>query len=309
MSDQEKLNKARVHFDRGEYPDARKLLEEVTTQDPTIRINVLSVFISVLDHVTENDKLLAVATEGVDVATKAGNETMRSYFLGKKCFFLLSDLSMLLYRQKNLTLSAQVFDWIDFSLERDKREYEEKEKRRKELEMEINLTLNTVIEEVESSSVHNFKGHQFSTIGDAYSSKYLVYKLDHQKGGKLKSKIANMYFVRRWNLDRYLYDRKVRARIDESRDKCIQYFERSIKEFEQAGMKSEQAHTIYNLAAKLKLFNRFRRSQKLLNEAKNMAESINEKRLLEKISYLKKDVEDKNKHLRDYVSEFGLDMP
>lgn len=309
MSDREKLNKARELYDRGEYPEARKLLEEITTKDPSIRINVLSALIGVLDHVSENDKLLAVANEGIEIATRTGNDTMQSYFLGKKCFFLMSDLSAMIYRQKNLTLSARVFEWIGFSLERDKVEYQMIGEERKKLEKEIDLSLAAVIEGAERNPDHEFRGHQLSTIGDAYSSKYLADKLDFQDGGKYKSKIANLYFVRRWNLDRYLYGRDVRRKIDESRDKCIQYFERAIIEFELAGMKSEQAHTLYNLAVKLRTFNRFRRARKLLEEAKVMATSANDKRLLDKISAFEKELADKNRNIRDYVSEFGLDMP
>lgn len=309
MSDQEKLNKAREYYDRGEYPEARKLLEEITTENPTIRMNVLSAFIGVLDHVSENSRLLTVANEGIKIATNTGNEIMRNYFLGKKCFFLMSALSAMIYRQRNLVLSKNVFEWIDFSLQIDKKEYEKIVEMRKKLEEEIDSTLAIVFEGAESSTDHIFRGHQFSAIGDAYSSRYLEYKLDFQEGGKIRSRIANTYLVRRWNLDRFLYNRDIRRKIDEARNKCVQYFEISIKEFGLAGMKSEQAHSIYNLAAKLVLFNRFRRSGKLLKEARVMAESENIKPLLDKISNLEKVVKDRNRHIRDYVSEFGLDLP
>ena len=221
----------------------------------------------------------------------------------------MSNLSMMIYRQKNLVLSARVFGWIGFSLERDKKEYEAIIEARKELETEIDSTLAAVAQGAECALDHNFKGHQFSTIGDAYSSKYLADKLDFQDGGKIKSKIANLYFVRRWNLDRYLYGRDIRQKIDESRDRCIKYFERSIEEFSLAGMKSEQAHAIYNLAVKLQLFNRFRRAKQLLVKARTIAESIDQKRLLDKITKLEVSVVDKNRNIRDYVSEMGLDMP
>ena len=309
MSEQEKLIKAQELFSFGKYSEARRLLEEITTKNPSIRMNVLSTFIGVLDHVSENDKLLMVANEGIVVATNVGNATMRSYFLGKKCCFLMSELSMMMYRQKNLILAARVFEWIGFSLQRDKEEYETLSKKREQLEREIDLLLATVIREVQNHQDHDFKGHQFSTIGDVYSSKYLADKLDFQEGGKLKSKIANFYFVRRWNLDRYLYRRDVRRRIDQSRDNCIRYFQMSINEFGLAGKKSEQAHAIYNLAAKMQLFNRFRYAKRLLTEAREIAESINEKRLLEKITELEVSVADKNRNIRDYVSEMGLDMP
>ena len=220
----------------------------------------------------------------------------------------MSELSSVIYRQTNLMLSSRVFGWIGFSLERDKQEYEALEQQRKNLEQEIDTILSAVIENAELGSDHGFRGHQFSSIGDVYSSKFLVDKLAFQEGGKLKSKIANLNFVRRWNLDRCLYDRKARRKIDESRDECIRYFERSIKEFELAGKKSEQAHTIYNLAAKMLLFNNFRRTKRLLAEARTIVESISEKRLLEKIEYLEKRVVGENE-MRDYVNEMGLDMP
>ena len=172
----------------------------------------------------------------------------------------------MIYRQKNLVLSARVFEWIDFSLVRDKEEYEVIGQKRKELEREIDSMLATVIERAERCTDHELRGHQFSTIGDIYSSKYLADKLDFHEGGRIKSKIGNIYFVRRWNLDRYLYGRSVRRKIDESRSKCIHYLERAIKEFELANKKSEEAHTTYNLAGRLILFNRFRRAKKLIAE-------------------------------------------
>jgi hypothetical protein len=309
MSDNEKLNKAIKLYNQGKYPETRKLLEEITTKDPAIRINVLSAFIGVLDHVSENNKLLATVNEGIEIATSVGNKGMLNYFLGKKCLFLMSDLSMMLYRQGNLMLSARVFSWIGFSLERDKKEYEAISDARKELEKEIDSTLTVVIQGAEASLDHNFRGHQFSTIGDAYSSKYLADKLAFQDGGKVKSKIANLYFVRRWDLDRYLYGQNIRKKIDESRNKCIQYSERSVEEFRLADMKSEQANTIYNLAVKFQLFNRFRRAKQLLVEARIIAESISEMPLLNKITKLEASVADKNKNIRYYVSEAGLDLP
>jgi hypothetical protein len=74
MSDKKQLNKARELYDLGDYVEARKILESITTQDPTVRLNVLAAFIGVFDHVSENDKLLAVAKEGIELAEKVGND-------------------------------------------------------------------------------------------------------------------------------------------------------------------------------------------------------------------------------------------
>lgn len=309
MSDKEKLNKAQSFAAEGKHEDARKILETITSKDPKIRADVLLLFLVVLDHVTENNKLLEVANEGLEITQRTGNESVYSYFLGRKGVFLLSQLSTMVHRQKNLVLSAGVFKWIDFSLERDKKEYKAILERRKTLEKEIEETITAVIERAERGSDHYFQGHLFSAIGDFYSSKYFCDKLDFQEGGRLKSKIANMYFVRRWNLDKFLYDRISRRKIEDSRKKCIQYFEKSIEEFRLGGKKSEEANAIYNLAVKLKIFNRFRRATRLLAKARVVAEELQEKPLLEKIAILEKEAADKNRHLRDWVSELGLDLP
>ena len=95
----------------------------------------------------------------------------------------------------------------------------------------------------------------------------------------------------------------------DSKAKCIRYFERSINEFHMDGKKSEEANAIYNLAVKMKLFYTFDRAKKLLAKAKLIAAELQEKPLLQKITILEKEVADKNRHMRDYVAEMGLDMP
>lgn len=309
MANTKELNKARDLIAEGRNPEARKILEVITTQDPKIRQDVLLAFLVVLDHVTENEKLLEVATEGIEIATKLGNDEVRSYLMARKSIFLLTHLSSMVHRQKNLMLSSNVFEWIDFSLERDKKEYEAIVEMRKPLEEEIDSLIAAVLERAERGIDHYFRGHLFSAIGDFYSSRYLNDMLDFQKGGKIKSKIANLYFVRRWNLDRFLYDSSSRRKITNSKIHCIRYFERSIGEFRLGDKKSEEANAIYNLAVKMKLFYTFGRAKKLLAEAKSIAIGLQEKPLMQKIEILEKEVDDKNRHMRDYVTEMGLDMP
>lgn len=309
MANTKELNNARGLIAEGRHPEARKMLEAITTQDPKIRLDALLAFLVVLDHVTENDKLLDVATEGIEIATKLGNDEVRSYLMARKSIFLLTHLSSMVHRQKNLMLSSNVFEWIDFSLERDKKEYEAIVEMRKPIEKEIGSLIGAVIEQAERGIDHYFRGHLFSAIGDFYSSRYLNDMLDFQKSGKIKSRIANLYFIRRWNLDRFLYDRDSRKKTIDSKTKCIQYFERSISEFRLGGKRSEEANAIYNLAVKMKLFYTFGRAKSLLAKAKSIALELKEKPLLQKIESLEKEVADKNRHMRDYVTEMGLDMP
>lgn len=309
MSDKEKLNNIRSLIGQAKHDEARKILETITTRDPLIRVDVLLIFLVVLDHVTENDQLLAVANEGLQLTKQTGNDNVYGYFLGKKSLFLLSKLSNMVHREKNLKLSANVFQWIDFSLERDKKEYEIIIEERKKLEKAADDAMAEVEEKANRSNDHYFRGHMYSEVAEFHCSKYLLYKLDFQKGGRRRSMIANLYFVRRWNLDKFLYDRKSRKKIESSEKQCYEYFNKAIEEFRLGGKKSEQAHAIYNLAVKFKIFYRFYKASKMLVKAKIIADELKEKYLSDKIAHLEKEIDDKNRNLRDWVTELGLDLP
>jgi hypothetical protein len=309
MSDKEKLNNIRSLISQAKHDEARKILETITTRDPLIRVDVLLIFLVVLDHVTENDQLLEVANEGLRLTKQTGNDNVYGYFLGKKSLFLLSKLSNMVHREKNLKLSANVFKWIDFSLERDKKEHEAIIEERKKLEKAADEAMLEVEERAKRSSDHYFRGHMYSEVAEFYCSKCLLYKLDFQKGGRRRSMIANIYFVRRWNLDKFLYDRTSRKKIESSEKQCYEYFNKAIEEFRIGGKNSEEAHAIYNLAVKFKIFYRFRKATQFLARAKIIAEELQEKYLLNKIAVLEKETADKNRHLRDWVTELGLDMP
>lgn len=309
MSDKEKLNNIRSLIGQAKHDEARKILETITTKDPSIRVDVLLIFFVVLDHVTENEQLLAVANEGLRLTKQTGNDNVYGYFLGKKSLFLLTKLSNMVSREKNLKLSANVFKWIDFSLERDKKEYGVIIEERKKLEKAADEAMLEVEERANRSTDHYFRGHMYSEVAEFYCSKCFLYKLDFQKGGRRRSMIANIYLVRRWNLDKFLYDRKSRRKIESSEKQCYQYFNKAIEEFKLAGKKSEEAHAIYNLAVKFKIFYRFRKATRTLAKAKVMAEELKETYLLSKVAILEKETADKNRNLRDWVSELGLDMP
>ncbi|MFM2381526.1 MAG: hypothetical protein RLZZ76_293 [Candidatus Parcubacteria bacterium] len=309
MSERNKLKEAQNLLKQGGHLEAKKIVEEIKTLDPAIRLDVIMLLLVVYDHVRENDKLLLATDEGIKIATMLGNDPVRTYLVGRKAIFLTSALSHMVHREKNLVLSSNVFGWIDFSLERDKKEYEAIIEKRAVLEKEIATLVTEVIEKTEESSDHYFRGSTLSAIGDFYSSIYFCYLLDFQSGGKIKSKIANMYFVRRWNIIFFLYDKVSRRKILESKKKCFQYFERSIEEFRLGEYQSEEAHAMYNLAVKLKLTNHFQRAHKLLAKAKTIAKELRETHLLAQIEALEEETAKKNRHIRDYVSELGLDLP
>jgi len=310
MPESQKLKEARRLISENKKEVAAPILWSLhTSKTPTIKLDAILALLVLLDHVTETPKLLELTNEGIDIAMQLHRDDVRGYLLGRKSVFILTQLGYLIYRQKNLKLSAGVFKWVDFSLEKDKREFEAIVQKRIEMEKELRELEDVVLKFAEASTNHYFRGNIFATIGDFYSSKYFNDHLDFMRGGKNRSKIANMYLVRRWNLDKLLYDRKSRQQIRESREKCILYFEKAVTEFEAGNLGSNTAHAVYNLAVKMQSMNLFVRARTLLVKAEVLANAHNEKLLLSQIEKLKEAIKGKNRKIRDYVDEFGLDLP
>jgi len=310
MSERDEIKKAHLLISEGKEGEAEKILWPISaSKEPMNKIDAILALLVVLDHITENDKLLEVTNAGIEATEKINRKDVLAFLMGKKCMFLLTNLSTMIHREKNLMLSANVFKWIEFSLERDKKEYDLIKEARKGVEKDVEELASKVIGMAEAATDHYFRGAIYSSIGDYYSSKYLANQLDFMKGGKTRSRIANLFFVRRWNLDKLLYDKGSRKKLRESWKRCVLYFEKSIAEYKAGGKTSEEAHTIYNLAVKYKITYSFGKAKKLLSKAKILAEAQKEERLLKRIALLEKEVADKNKHMRNYVEEMGLDMP
>lgn len=310
MPENDEVKRAYLLFSQGKKKDAEEILWPLSgSPEPMIKINAVLTLLVVLDGVRENDKLLEVVAVGIDTTEKVGMRDVYVYLLSKKCVFLANRLSMVIHRQKCLMLSAGVFNWIGFSLERDRREYDSIVENRKEIEREIGALLTTVHKMIEGMTDHYSRGNVFSSIADYYSLKYFSDHLNFMRGGRMRSKIANLYIIRRWGLDKFLYERKHRLQIRQSSRNFILYSEMAIAEYEASNAPSELAHAIYNLAVKYNSIFSFRKARKLLARARIMASSTSESRLLEQITFLEKKVADKNRHIPNYVEEMGLDLP
>jgi hypothetical protein len=272
------------------------------------RLNAIFGLLVVLNPITDNDKLVLLADKGIETAAQLCLSNERAYLLSRKVFYLLNQLSLLVHRLKNLTLSARVFKWIDFSLERDKEEYAAIGKRRADIEKEIASTATLVEELAEECTDHRVRGQLFESIGDYYGTWFFLDCLDLQRGGRIRAKVFNARFVRRWNLTYFLYDRESRKRILVSKRKCFQYLERAVAEFEAANLGADVARACYNLAAKLMLTNHFVRAQRLLLKAKALVDSDDAK-LVQQIGELEQRIKERNRVTPNYVEELGLDMP
>ena len=311
MSETQKLKEAQRLISINNIEKATPLLWQLySSNNPNIKLNAILSLLVVLDYVTGTEKILQIIEEGIKIATSMGKNDVVAFLLGRKSFFLESVLGFLIYRQKNLVLSANVFKWINFATEKEKIEFEAITDRRQQIEKDIREMENTILGMAEASVDHYFRGHIFVAIGEIYGSRYLNDKLDLMIGGKTRSKIGNIYLVRRWNLDNLLlYRSSDRRKIIEHKKNCVRFFKLAISEFEAGRNESDMAHTCYNLAVKLKMMFHFLDAEKYLEEAERLARKSDEKRLLSQILSFRNELKDKNKNVRNYVEEFGLDLP
>jgi len=311
MSEEQDLKQARGLIAENNKDQASGILWRLyKSHNLKIKLDAILSLLVILDHFTENEKLLNLVEEGLKITSTLGKRDVEAYLLAEKCNFLLTKVGFMIYRQKNLKLSANVFKWIGFSTEREKKEFEAIVQQRKELEEEAQKLEADVLNIIQNNKDHYSKGHIFSRLGDLYSSKFLNDQLDLMIGGKIRSKIGNIYFVRKWSLGKwFLYKSKDRRKIKDDWDRCVYFFKLAISEFEFGKFGGEMAHACYNLAVKYKTAYQFINAKKFLKQAQELAEKYNEKRLLAQIVLFQKELKNKNKSIRNYVEEYGLDLP
>ena len=278
--------------------------------DLEIKIYAGLALLVALDQLTQTEKLLEVTDDTLAAAATLERREVRAYLHSKKAEFLAGKLSNLVYQQRNLTLAAGVFEWINFSLEEDKLEFAKLAEERTNLENEISSLEREVWVAIESTDDQYTRGHVYASLGEVSFTQYLSRRLAFAGGGRLRSRIMNSYWVRRWHLDNMIgYSGKARREIIALKDKCVALYRKAIKEFEAGPYKGDQAFALYRLAVKFEITYRFSLARRYLRKAKRLAEAENESSLLSAIKEVETALKDKNRHPRNYVEELGLDLP
>lgn len=250
MSETQKLREAQKLISTNNTKEAIQILWQLySSRNPNIKLNAILGLLSVLDYLSETKKLLQIIEEGIKIATMIGKRDVIAFLLGRKALLLESILGILIYRQKNLVLSANVFKWINFATEKEKKEFEAITNKRRKIEKEIHEIETTILKMANESGDSYLRGHIFMAIGEIYGSRYLNDKLDLMKGGRIRSKIGNIYLVQRLRLDNLLlYRNSDRRKIAKHKKNCIHFFNLAISEFDSSENESDMAHAYYNLA-------------------------------------------------------------
>lgn len=311
MIEAEAVKTAQTLVATGQKKEALPVLWKLRdSKDLKVKLQAGLALIVALDRLTQNDKLLEVTDDTIPVASALADRDVHTYLLGKKAEFLSNRLSSLVFQQRSLNLASGVFGWIDFSLEEDKAEYAKIAAERISLEKEISSLENEVLIAVGSSDNHYMRGHIFTALGEVFFSRYLDSHLDHTPRGRLKTMVTNLYLIRRWHLDKLIgYRRRDRQQLRSLWKNCVAFYNKAIAEFQTVSDSADVAFALYGLSVKFTITYRFRLARWYLKRAKELARATSEASLLTSIDELETLIKDKNKHPRNYVREFGLDLP
>lgn len=311
MSDIKKLKEAHTLFAEGKREKAVTLFLEVfhTTPHDEERLDAVIALVDTLDQLEKNDELIEIANAGIEIATKMGREELRQYLLSKKVMFLASDFSTLVYTKQNIKLSALAFDWMGFSVEKDRDQFELFSRRKMALEDEMSVAEKECIDATRGEN-HYLNGRIFLSLSAAQFSMYIAEQIDLVSRGGFASKMANMYWVRRLRLQGFiLFKNKDRRLIESHLRQSSEYFLRAFQEFRSAQDDSSLAYAFFNYAAQLTIVSRFREARKYLKLSRDIAVRQNDSVLIGHLNELEARIKDRNRNIRDYVEEQGLDLP
>ncbi len=311
MPEVDELRAAQHLIAQGMPAKAQRILWKLyRSEDSVIALNAGLALLAALDPVTQNDTLLQITDQSTATASALGRKDVYAFLLIQKAEFLFRKLSNLIYQQQNLKLAARAFQWIDFSLQEDKEEYVAIEAEMAKLETEIASLEAHALTEAQSNGDHYFQGKILMGLADVSFSRYMYNRSLLLGSGRLRSKIMIIYFVRRWNLDKWIgYDREARRKLQNSLSQAVAFYERAMEEFKAGNYKSDAAHATYALALKHAMTFRFSKANKYLNLTKSLANATNEKNLFIHIDKLEKLIKDRYRHPRNWVDELGMDLP
>lgn len=311
MPEVDELRTAQHFIEQGMSAQAQPLLWKLLqSKNPAIALNAGLSLLAALDHVRQNDTLLEITDRCLGIACTLAKRDIHVFLLLQKAEFLFRKMSHLLYQEQNLKLAANVFRWLDFSLQEDKAEYAALGEQRSQLEKDISALEAEVRKELHANSDHYFQGKILMGVAELSFSRFMYDLGSLVNAGRWKSKIMNFYPVRRWNLDKLIgYDRKARRKLRDSFRTASALYEKAMQEFAAGHHESDSAHVAYALALKHALTFRFSKATKFLNRAKLLGNSERDKNLFVHINDLEKLIKDRYRHPKNWVEEFGWDLP
>jgi len=301
MTEQDKLQNAINLLMQGRRKEASAelmILEQVIT-DKNLRIQLIDAALSALDTVNENDKLIKLSAEGVNIAKEYNRKDVQSYFMSRKADFLMGKMTFLQYDQHNLKLSP---DWVEFSTEVDKNDYEKLSAEVEKTEKEINALLDEALLLAEQSGDKRAVARVLMANAGIESSRYLHKKAEYMLGNYRTKFWLKFEFMRYPFFERlFIFPNNKGKKLNSIVTSFTVKFLKAAQICEELN-DSLAGYAYHNLANDLKSAYRFRKAKKYLLKAKVIAEKYNDNLLKKQVESLEKAINARNRDIPDYIN-------
>ncbi len=303
MLEKDKLKNALAYISSGKRGEARKLLLDIYQQTSNDNFKLQSILGLVVipkpNPLATNKELIKICEDGMSIAYKLKDYVTQAYLMARKAGYLLDDVSIYIYRRKNINLAL---DWIDFSLESDRDKFYELTKNIEDNEKQAETLFKKATQIAEQNNRKDVKANILMFLGGSYGTKWLNYKMEHFLKSSKRAKFSKCYLLRRFNLDNYLiFSRKDRKKIKKYKQLCIKNLLEAIELSNSIGDEINEAHALFDLVIQLKTMYSFRKARKYLRQAKIIAKKHNNTGLLTRINEMEKIIRAKNKDIPNYI--------
>lgn len=110
MSEEQDLKQARDFIAENNKDQASKILWGLyRSHNLKIKLDVILSLLVIMDHFTENKKLLELVEVGLKITSTLDKRDIEAYLLTEKCNFLLNKVGFMIYRQKKLKAVSECF--------------------------------------------------------------------------------------------------------------------------------------------------------------------------------------------------------
>lgn len=279
QEEKEKFNHAETLLSEGGKSQAAQIFLEIfnSSSDIVMRINCGLELNRSLDIVNNTNQLISITSETISLANKLVEKDIKALALCYMALLLIQSRISKIDRKTRLKLSPE---WFEFSLEREKLEYERIDKELVNLEDEVKQVLKEAESIANETKDTSLKSAVYSMIGQSYG--YLSFEFRYKKIGKnwLQQKLVKK------NLEYLLYNREDRENLRKLHKQSDKFFLQAIEISKFSKNPTDGALAFYNYANQLRTMNRNHQARKCLKESKKIAVTLHDNTLLRNIKIL-----------------------
>lgn len=302
MSEKDKLQNAISLLADGhrEKAAAELMILETVIMDKNLRIQLIDAALSAIDPVKENGKLIQLSDEGISIADDYDRKDLQIIFMSRKADFLMGKITFLQYDRHNLKLSP---DWIEFSTEVDKKEYEKLTSEIEKVNDEINTLLNNALMLAEQSNDKRLVARVLMASASTESARYFHYKMEYMPNGFRAKLWLKFEFMRFPFFERlFIFSNEKGKILNNFIDSFTKKFLKAAQILEKLN-DSMAGYAYYNLANDLKSVYKFKEAEKYLLKTQIIVKKHSDCLLEKQTKLLEKAIKARNRDVPDYINE------